>query len=160
MTLILLQKLVGAECRLERLINELELQAAVEAMAEFLNKAVKPVLVARDWFQSTIHSSLGHIGVLLVGYSLLIKKEKYVIVQPNCVTIGNGPSLGWVFMADFSTALAKKLKNNNTAYENYRRIFVPPGIALERENNEPLRDNMLFNNVQVWENSSMDCRFG
>ncbi|KAG5544994.1 hypothetical protein RHGRI_017451 [Rhododendron griersonianum] len=55
----------------------------------------------------------------LVGYSLLIKKEKSLILQPNRVTIVNGPSLGWVFMPDFLIALAKKLKNNNTAYENY-----------------------------------------
>ncbi|KAF7141529.1 hypothetical protein RHSIM_Rhsim06G0129500 [Rhododendron simsii] len=55
----------------------------------------------------------------LVGYSLVIKKEKSVIVQPNRMTIVNGTSLGWVFMSDFLTALAKKLKNNNTAYENY-----------------------------------------
>ncbi|KAG5543964.1 hypothetical protein RHGRI_016644 [Rhododendron griersonianum] len=52
-----------------------------------------------------------------VGDSLLIEKEKYVIVHPNRVTIGNGPSLGWVFIADILTALAKKLKNNTT-YEN------------------------------------------
>ncbi|KAH7864730.1 hypothetical protein Vadar_033116 [Vaccinium darrowii] len=84
-----------------------------------------------------------------VGYSLLIKKETSVIVQPNRVTIGNGPLSDWVFMVDFLTALAKKLKKNSTAYENYHRIFVPPGIALERENNEPLRDNMLFKDVQV-----------
>ncbi|KAG5545066.1 hypothetical protein RHGRI_017511 [Rhododendron griersonianum] len=55
----------------------------------------------------------------LVGYSLPIKKEKSVIVQPNRVTIVNGTLLGWVFMLDFLTALAKKLKNTTT-YENYR----------------------------------------
>ncbi|KAK3198036.1 hypothetical protein Dsin_021451 [Dipteronia sinensis] len=54
-----------------------------------------------------------------VGYSLLIKKEKAVIGQPNCVTIGNGPSLGWVFMDEFLSALAKTLKKNSTSLENY-----------------------------------------
>ncbi|KAF7803350.1 pyruvate decarboxylase 1 [Senna tora] len=83
-----------------------------------------------------------------VGYSLLIKKEKAVIVEPNRVTIGNGPSFGWVFMADFLSALSKKLKRNSTALENYRRIFVPPGIPLKRENNEPLRVNILFKHIQ------------
>ncbi|KAG5545001.1 hypothetical protein RHGRI_017458 [Rhododendron griersonianum] len=68
----------------------------------------------------------------LVGYSLLIKKEKSVIVQLNRVTIVNGPSLGWVFTPDFLIALAKKLKND-TAYENYRRIFVPPHCSEARE---------------------------
>ncbi|PIA32969.1 hypothetical protein AQUCO_04200008v1 [Aquilegia coerulea] len=83
-----------------------------------------------------------------VGYSLLIKKEKAIIVQPNRVTIGDGLSLGWVFMADFLSALAKKLKKNSTAVENYRRIFVPPGVALQREINEPLRVNILFKHIQ------------
>lgn len=84
-----------------------------------------------------------------VGYSLLIKKEKAIIVQPNRVTIANGPSFGWVFMADFLTALSKKLKRNTTAVENYRRIFVPPGIPLKREKDEPLRVNVLFKHIQV-----------
>lgn len=84
-----------------------------------------------------------------VGYSLLIKKEKAIIVQPNRVTIGNGPSLGWVFMADFLTALAKKVKTNTAAVENYRRIYVPPGIPLRREKDEPLRVNVLFKHIQV-----------
>lgn len=84
-----------------------------------------------------------------VGYSLLIKKEKAIIVHPNRVTIGNGPSLGWVFMADFLSALAKKLKKNSTALDNYRRIYVPPGMPLKRAENEPLRVNVLFKHIQV-----------
>lgn len=84
-----------------------------------------------------------------VGYSLLIKKEKSVVVQPNRVTIGHGPSLGWVFMADFLSALAKKLKKNSTALENYQRIFVPSGVPLKYEKDEPLRVNILFKHIQV-----------
>ncbi|XP_024988906.1 pyruvate decarboxylase 1 [Cynara cardunculus var. scolymus] len=83
-----------------------------------------------------------------VGYSLLIKKEKSIIVQPNRVTIGHGPSLGWVFMADFLSALAKKLKKNSTALENYQRIFVPNGVPLRYEKDEPLRVNILFKHIQ------------
>ena len=84
-----------------------------------------------------------------VGYSLLIKKEKSIIVQPNRITIGNGSSLGWVFMADFLSALAKKLKKNSTALENYHRIFVPSGVPLKCEKDEPLRVNILFKHIQV-----------
>lgn len=84
-----------------------------------------------------------------VGYSLLIKKEKAIMVHPNRVTIANGPSFGWVFMADFLCALAKKLKRNSTALENYHRIFVPPGIPLKCEKDEPLRVNVLFKHIQV-----------
>ncbi|GFZ13316.1 thiamine pyrophosphate dependent pyruvate decarboxylase family protein [Actinidia rufa] len=45
-------------------------------------------------------------------------------------------------------ALAKKLKRNATAYENYHRIFVPEGRPLKCEPREPLRVNVLFQHVQ------------
>ncbi|KAL8113091.1 hypothetical protein AgCh_020420 [Apium graveolens] len=186
--------------------NQLGLEAAVEATAELLNKAVKPVIVggpklrvgkAQKAFEEFANASGYPIAIMpsakglvpehhphfigtywgavstsfvgeivesadayvfvgpifndysSVGYSLLIKKEKAIIVHPNRVTIGNGPSLGWVFMADFLTALAKKLKKNSAAMDNYRRIYVPPGIALKRENCEPLRVNILFKHIQA-----------
>ncbi|KAH7865636.1 hypothetical protein Vadar_009173 [Vaccinium darrowii] len=50
-----------------------------------------------------------------VGYSLLLKKAKSIIVQPDRVVIGNGPAFGCVLMKDFLSALAKRLKHNNTA---------------------------------------------
>ncbi|CAI9774460.1 unnamed protein product [Fraxinus pennsylvanica] len=62
-----------------------------------------------------------------VGYSLLLKKEKAIIVQPDRVTIANGHAFGCVSMKDFFIALVKRLKCNMTAYENYRRIYVPDG---------------------------------
>ncbi|KAJ8616444.1 hypothetical protein MRB53_035816 [Persea americana] len=188
-----------------RLSNQIGLEAAVEATAEFLNKAVKPVLVAGPKLRAAkaqkafveLADACGYpvavmpsgkglfpehhphfigtywgavstafcgeivesadayvfVGPIFndyssVGYSLLIKKEKAVIVQPNRVTIGDGPSLGWVFMADFLTALARKLKKNSTALENYCRIYVPPGVPLKSEINEPLRVNILFKHIQ------------
>ncbi|KAM3373950.1 pyruvate decarboxylase 2-like [Capsicum galapagoense] len=83
-----------------------------------------------------------------VGYSLLIKREKTLIVQPDRVVIGNGPAFGCVFMKDFLSELAKKVKKNETAYENYRRIFVPEGTPLKSQPNEPLRVNVLFQHIQ------------
>ncbi|KAG9151198.1 hypothetical protein Leryth_002753 [Lithospermum erythrorhizon] len=68
-----------------------------------------------------------------VGYSLLLKKEKAVIVQPDRVVIGNGPTFGCVLMKDFLQELAKKIKRNTTAQDNYRRIFVPEGKPLRCE---------------------------
>uniref|UniRef100_A0A1S3Y5S6 pyruvate decarboxylase n=1 Tax=Nicotiana tabacum TaxID=4097 RepID=A0A1S3Y5S6_TOBAC len=163
--------------------NQLGLEAAVEAAAEFLNKSVKPVIVGGPkvrvakaqqafveladacgypiavmpsgkglvpehhsnfigtYWGAVSSSFCGEIvesadayvfvGPIFndyssVGYSLLIKKEKLIVVEPNRVTIGNGPSFGWVFMTDFLSALAKKLKNNSTALENHHRIYVPP----------------------------------
>ncbi|KAK4414601.1 Pyruvate decarboxylase 1 [Sesamum alatum] len=83
-----------------------------------------------------------------VGYSLLLKKEKAIIVQPDRVIIGNGPTFGCVLMKDFLTALAKRLKPNATAYENYRRIYVPEGHPLKSEPKEALRVNVLFQHIQ------------
>lgn len=185
--------------------NQLGLEAAVEATAAFLNKAVKPVIIggpklrvkkaqqafveladASDYPIAVMPSGKGlvpehhphfigtywgavsssfcgeivesadayvFVGPIFndyssVGYSLLIKKEKAIIVEPNRVTIGDGPSFGWVFMADFLSALAKKLKKNSTAVENYHRIFVPHGIPLKSERDEPLRVNVLFKHIQ------------
>ncbi|XP_057950200.1 pyruvate decarboxylase 1-like [Malania oleifera] len=185
--------------------NQLGLEAAVEAAAEFLNKSVKPVLVggpklrvakAQQAFVDLADACGYPIAVMpsgkglvpehhphfigtywgavstsfcgeivesadayvfvgpifndysSVGYSLLIKKEKAIMVEPNGVTIGNGPCFGWVFAADFLSALAKKLKRNVTAVENYQRIFVPHGIPLKCEKDEPLRVNVLFKHIQ------------
>lgn len=83
-----------------------------------------------------------------VGYSLLVKKEKAIIVKPNRVTVGNGPSFGCVLMVDYLTLLTKRLKKNPTAMENYQRIFVPPGRPLKCRNGEPLRVNVLFEHIQ------------
>lgn len=185
--------------------NPMGLEAAVQATADFLNKAVKPVIVggpklraakAQKAFMELADAagypiaimpsgkglvpeyhpnfigtywgavSTSFVGEIVesadayifvgpifndyssVGYSLLIRKEKAIIVQPNRVTVGSGPSIGWVFMADFLSALAKKLKRNNTALENYRRIYVPPGMPRKCEKNEPLRVNVLFKHIQ------------
>ncbi|KAK7286922.1 hypothetical protein RJT34_22284 [Clitoria ternatea] len=188
-----------------KLSNQMGLDAAVEAAAEFLNKAVKPVLVggpklrvakaceafveladACGYAFSAMPSAKGlvpethphFIGTFWgavstafcaeivesadaylfagpifndyssVGYSLLLKKEKAVIVQPERVVIGNGPAFGCILMKDFLKALAKRLKQNNTSYENYYRIFVPDGQPVKAEPKEPLRVNVLFKHVQ------------
>lgn len=186
--------------------NQLGLEAAAEATADFLNKAVKPVIIGgpklrvakaqkafveladacgypvavmpsgkglvpehHPYFIGTYWGavSTNYVGEVVesadayifvgpifndyssVGYSLLIKKEKAIVVQPNRVTIANGPSYGWVFMAEFLSLLAKKLKRNTTAMENYRRIYVPPGMPLKCQKDEPLRVNVLFKHIQA-----------
>ncbi|KAH9607530.1 hypothetical protein KSS87_017460 [Heliosperma pusillum] len=191
--------------RTTRLSNKLCLEAAVEAAAEFLNKAVKPVMVggpnlrvakASGAFVELADASGYPLAVMpsgkglvpehhphfigtywgaistafcseivesadaylfagpifndysSVGYSLLLKKEKAIIVQPDRVVIGNGPAFGCVLMKDFLHALAEKIKKNSTAHENYRRIFVPEGKPLKCVPKEPLRVNVLFQHVQ------------
>lgn len=83
-----------------------------------------------------------------VGYSHLLKKDKAIIVQPERVVIGNGPAFGCVLMRDFLGALAKRLKHNETSYENYHRIYVPEGQPLKAAPKEPLRVNVMFQHIQ------------
>ncbi|CAO2174707.1 unnamed protein product [Urochloa humidicola] len=189
-----------------RLSNQMNLEAAVEAAAAFLNKAVKPVLVggpkmrvskackafveladACGYPVAVMPSAKGLVpehhsrfigtywgavstpfcaeivesadaylfaGPIFndyssVGYSLLLNKEKAIIVQPERVVIGQGPAFGCVLMKDFLHALATRLKKNTAAYENYRRIYVPPGEPLSSEPGEPLRVNILFKHIQA-----------
>lgn len=188
-----------------RLSNQQGLEAAVEAAVEFLNKAVKPVMVggpklraakASSAFVELANASGYPVAVMpsakgmvpehhphfigtywgavstafcaeivesadaylfagpifndysSVGYSLLLKKEKAIIVQPDRVVIGNGPAFGCVMMKDFLKVLAKRIKKNTTAYENYQRIFVPEGVPLKCKAKEPLRVNVMFQHIQ------------
>ncbi|KAK1587038.1 hypothetical protein Q3G72_008820 [Acer saccharum] len=188
-----------------RMSNQMGLEAAVEATAALLNKAVKPVLVggpnlrvakacnafaeladACGYALSAMPSAKGLVpehhphfigtywgavstafcaeiiesadayifaGPIFndyssVGYSLLLKKEKAIIVQPDRVVVANGPTFGCVLMKDFLSALAKKLNRNTTAYENYHRIYVPNGVPPKCDPNEPLRVNVLFQHIQ------------
>ncbi|OMP02436.1 hypothetical protein COLO4_11094 [Corchorus olitorius] len=188
-----------------RLSNKMGLEAAVEAAAAFLNKAVKPVMVAGPKIRVAkaskafveLADSCGYPVAIMpsakglvpenhpqfigtywgaistafcaeivesadaylfagpifndyssVGYSLLLKKEKAIIVQPDRVVIGNGPAFGCVLMKDFLESLAKRLNRNTTAKENYQRIYIPDGIPLKCEPQEPLRVNILFHHIQ------------
>ncbi|XBI88488.1 hypothetical protein VPH35_026453 [Triticum aestivum] len=194
-------------CLAPRQSNQMGLEAALDATVEFLNKAVKPVMVAgpklrvakaaaafaeradaSGYVVATMPSAKGLVPETLprfigtywgavstsfcaeivesadaylfagpifndyssVGYSFLLKKEKMVNVQPDRVTVGNGPTFGCVMMKDFLSELAKRLskKRNTTAHDNYRRIFVPQGQPLESERGEPLRVNVLFKHIQ------------
>ncbi|KAL3622756.1 Pyruvate decarboxylase 3 [Castilleja foliolosa] len=83
-----------------------------------------------------------------VGYSLLLKKEKAIIVEPDRVVVGSGPAFGCVLMNDFFVALAKRLKRNTTAYENYSRIYVSEGVVPKSKPKEALRVNVLFQHIQ------------
>ncbi|OAE27928.1 hypothetical protein AXG93_3309s1250 [Marchantia polymorpha subsp. ruderalis] len=188
-----------------RISNPATLQASVDAAAEFLNRAVKPVLVcgpkirvakakkacvefaeaagypvavmpsAKGLFPETYSKFIGtywgavsspfaleivesadayiFIGPIFndyssVGYSLLIKKDKMLVVQPDRVTVGAGASYGCVVMVEFLTLLAQKVRKNEVAWENYKRIFVPPGVVQKSVANEPLRINVLFQYIQ------------
>uniref|UniRef100_A0A0E0EGH4 pyruvate decarboxylase n=1 Tax=Oryza meridionalis TaxID=40149 RepID=A0A0E0EGH4_9ORYZ len=188
-----------------RLSNQASLHAALDATLAFLDKAVKPVLVAgpklrvakaggafvdladaSGYAVAAMPSAKGLVPETLprfigtywgavstafcaeivesgdaylfagpifndyssVGYSCLLKKDKAVVVQPDRVTIGNGPAFGCVMMRDFLSELAKRVRKNTTAFDNYKRIFVPEGQLPECEAGEALRVNVLFKHIQ------------
>ena len=83
-----------------------------------------------------------------VGYSLSYKKNKAIIVESDRVVFPNGPSFGPILMKDFLRALAKRLKPNPTAYENYTRIYIPKSGPTQSEPGEALRVNVLFKHIQ------------
>ncbi|XP_027338096.1 pyruvate decarboxylase 2-like [Abrus precatorius] len=188
-----------------KLTDQRCLEIAVELTSEFLNKAVKPVMVggpklrmakACDAFMEMVNAS-GYAAAMLpsakgmvaeqhpnfigtywgaastafcaevvdsadaylfagpifndinsLGFSLPLKKEKAIVVLPNSVVIANGPTIGCVSMKDFFKALAKCLKPNTTAYENYKRIHIPDGLPLHNNPKEVLRVNILFGHIQ------------
>eukprot|EP00271_Cylindrocystis_brebissonii_P013513 TRINITY_DN3337_c0_g1_i1.p1 TRINITY_DN3337_c0_g1~~TRINITY_DN3337_c0_g1_i1.p1 ORF type:complete len:570 (+),score=102.66 TRINITY_DN3337_c0_g1_i1:282-1991(+) len=185
--------------------NEGSLEAAVNSAAAFLNRAVKPTLVAgsklrickanaafvsladasaypvtvmpaaKGQFPETHEHFIGtYWGAVStpfaleivesadaylfagpvfndyssVGYSLLIKKEKMVLVEEQSVTIAGGERYGCVLMKDFLEGLAKKIVANPTAFENYRMIYIPPGKLGPSKPDAPLRTNVLFQHIQ------------
>ncbi|KAJ9693993.1 hypothetical protein PVL29_009793 [Vitis rotundifolia] len=192
-------------CLAPKVSNQMGLEAAVEAAAAVLNKAVKPVMVggpklrvakASEAFVELADACGYPVAVMpsakglvpechprfigtywgavstafcaeivesadayifagpifndysSVGYSLLLKKDKAIIVQPERVVVANGPAFGCILMKDFLKALSKRLKCNTTAYENYHRIYVPDGQPLRSDPKEPLRVNVLFQHIQ------------
>ena len=84
-----------------------------------------------------------------VGYSLLCRKEKMINLEPDRVMVGNGPSFGCVLMKDFLELLAKKVKKNTCSFDNYMRMYIPPGVPLKQKENEPIKTLTLFKHIQV-----------
>ena len=65
------------------------------------------------------------------------------------VTIGGRHTFGCVNMRDFLTALAKAVKPNSTAWDNFQRMYVPAAEVPKSETDSPLRTNILFKHIQV-----------
>ncbi|KAA0037741.1 pyruvate decarboxylase 1-like [Cucumis melo var. makuwa] len=90
-----------------------------------------------------------------VAFTLTYKKNKAIMVEADRVVFPNGPSFGPILMKDFLWALAKRLKPNSTAYENYRRIYIAESGPLESGPGEALRVNILFKHIQKMLSSNM-----
>ncbi|KAK9816456.1 hypothetical protein WJX72_000539 [[Myrmecia] bisecta] len=83
------------------------------------------------------------------GYSLLINKPHLIQVEPYTVRIGDGRVFNCVAMKDFLTGLAKAIKPNPTAWDNYERMYQAPGQVPPSKPNSPLRTNVLFKHIQA-----------
>ncbi|CAM6067747.1 unnamed protein product [Sphagnum tenellum] len=84
-----------------------------------------------------------------VGYSLLWRKEKSITVQPDRVTVGETASFGCVLMKDFFKALVKKVERNTTSFDNFLRMYVPPGNPLKQREGEPIKVLTLYKHIQA-----------
>ncbi|KAM0864283.1 hypothetical protein ACQ4PT_044021 [Festuca glaucescens] len=162
-------------CLAVRQSNKMGLEAALQATVDFLNKAVKPVMVAgpessggqgrrgvreasrRERVRGggdAVRERAGGGDAAAVHRDLLGRGEhgllhgdrgvggRLPLRRPNLQRLQLG--------GDFLTELGKRLrkKRNTTAYENYKRIFVPQGQPPESEPGEPLRVNVLFKHIQ------------
>jgi pyruvate decarboxylase len=92
-----------------------------------------------------------------VGYSLLLKKDHMIVVNPDRVIIQGTQEFGCVLMKDFLELLATKVTRNPNSYDNYKRIFIPEGEVPKAEPHDPLRVNILFKHIQVLPNLPLTC---
>jgi pyruvate decarboxylase len=92
-----------------------------------------------------------------VGYSLLLKKDHMIVVNPDRVIIQGTQEFGCVLMKDFLELLATKVTRNPNSYDNYKRIFIPEGEVPKAEPHDPLRVNILFKHIQVLHNLPLTC---
>ena len=65
------------------------------------------------------------------------------------MTIGGRHTFGCVNMRDFLNAMAKAVKPNSTAWDNFQRMYVPAAEVPQSAPDSPLRTNILFKHVQV-----------
>ncbi|XP_024975461.1 pyruvate decarboxylase 1 isoform X2 [Cynara cardunculus var. scolymus] len=154
-----------------KLSNLMGLEAAVDAAAEFLNKAVKPVMVAGPKMRVAKASGAFVELADACGYAVAVMPSaKGLVPEHHSHFIGTywgavstafcaeivesadaylfaGPIFN-DYSSDFLQGLAKRLTKNTTAYENYHRIYVPDGSPLKCEPKEPLRVNILFQHIQ------------
>ncbi|XP_024400201.1 pyruvate decarboxylase 2 isoform X2 [Physcomitrium patens] len=83
-----------------------------------------------------------------VGYSLFLKKDHMIVVNPDRVQICGKAEFGCVLMKDFCMELSKRITRNSTSFENYKRIHVPEGTIPSSGAQDPLRVNVLFKHIQ------------
>ena len=81
------------------------------------------------------------------GHAALINPDKMINVQPNSVVMP-GQSYNEIPMADFLSALAPKLKKNDTSLTAYKRIQAEPPVPAPGPGETSLTTRQLFARVQ------------
>ena len=74
-----------------------------------------------------------------VGYSLLLKRDKTIIVEPDRVVVAGRRYFQCVEMAEFLAALAARVPPNEAAWVNHERMYVPPGQVVKPPRDAPLQ---------------------
>lgn len=69
-------------------------------------------------------------------------------VNQNAISIGGKQTFQCVTMRDFLTELAKKIKRNTTAFDNYERMYLPPRETPSTAEGAPLKTNVLYKHIQ------------
>lgn len=83
-----------------------------------------------------------------VGYSLLLKTEKMIVVDGDRVSVAGKRFFSCIAMERFLDALAERVAFNDAAWKNHQRMFVPEGPLRKPPADEPLITNVLYQKIQ------------
>mmetsp|Transcript_13534 Transcript_13534/g.25895 ORF Transcript_13534/g.25895 Transcript_13534/m.25895 type:complete len:549 (-) Transcript_13534:202-1848(-) len=90
-----------------------------------------------------------------VGYSTLISESKMIVIRGHEVVIGGSLRFHGVLQADVLRSLTKKVKRNQASLNNWRRMFVPPGLPPALGKGGTLTTNVLMHHIQCSLTSDM-----
>ncbi|CAK9139989.1 unnamed protein product [Ilex paraguariensis] len=97
-----------------------------------------------------------------VGYSLLLNKEKAIIVQPDRVVIGNGPAFGYEFQMQYGSigwsvgATLGYAQASVTAQDVSTMLRCGQRTIIFLINNGPLEEE-LIEAIKTATNAKKDC---
>jgi pyruvate decarboxylase len=89
-----------------------------------------------------------------VGYSILLSQKKMITVEENRVTICGGMTFGCVNMGDFLSALADVVTENEAAFVNFQRMYVPLSVPPPQPETQQIRTVVLFKHIQEYIDSN------
>ena len=78
-----------------------------------------------------------------------------IVIRGHEVVIGGSLRFHGVLQSDVLKELAKKVKRNEAAFNNWRRMFVPPGLPPALGKGGTLTTNVLMHHIQCSLTSDM-----